>query len=295
MLAVLSPAKKLAQTKELLSGRFLSTLINENPSLFTQPPLMKEASILANILKKKSAQDLASLMSISEKLAILNHSRWQVWKPTQKQVDLSKNQTFFPAGHLFQGDVYQGMDLQTLSIAEVKKLNRLVFILSGLYGALRPLDLIMPYRLEMGTELKTAKGKNLITFWEDQVAKLIHKNLKEVSRSKVLLNLASEEYFSVIKIHIPTDTPIIQPMFYDRVKGKYQMVSFYAKKARGLMARYLAKTWSSSKTKSISSSIAYLKEFTLERYYFSEEATKNYTQQKNKSANTHYLVFYRDH
>ena len=172
-------------------------------------------------------------MNISDKLALLNHERFQSFassfsKKNSRQAILA-----------FTGDVYQGMNLSEWSASDFARAQENVRILSGLYGVLRPLDLIQPYRLEMGTSLANARGKNLYQFWGDRITGLLNKDL-EKSNSSVVVNLASNEYFSAV-IPSKLNGQLISPVFKDEKKGKYKIVSFYAKKARGMMANYIVK------------------------------------------------------
>tara|TARA_B100001564_G_C20500539_1_gene605962 strand:- start:285 stop:926 length:642 start_codon:yes stop_codon:yes gene_type:complete len=172
-------------------------------------------------------------MNISDKLALLNHERFQSFassfsKKNSRQAILA-----------FTGDVYQGMNLSEWSAGDFTTAQENIRILSGLYGVLRPLDLMQPYRLEMGTSLVNARGKNLYQFWGDRITGLLNKDL-EKSNSNVVVNLASNEYFSAV---IPSglNGQVISPVFKDEKKGKYKIISFYAKKARGMMADYIVK------------------------------------------------------
>ncbi len=172
-------------------------------------------------------------MNISDKLALLNHERFQSFassfsKKNSRQAILA-----------FTGDVYQGMNLSEWSAGDFTTAQENIRILSGLYGVLRPLDLMQPYRLEMGTTLVNARGKNLYQFWGDRITGLLNKDL-EKSNSNVVVNLASNEYFSAV---IPSglNGQVISPVFKDEKKGKYKIISFYAKKARGMMADYIVK------------------------------------------------------
>jgi cytoplasmic iron level regulating protein YaaA (DUF328/UPF0246 family) len=184
-------------------------------------------------LKALSSREVGSLMNISDKLALLNHERFQSFaasftKKNSRQAILA-----------FTGDVYQGMNLSEWSEGDFATAQENVRILSGLYGVLRPLDLMQPYRLEMGTSLANARGKNLYQFWGDRITDLLNKDLKN-SKSDLVVNLASNEYFSAV-IPSKLDGQVISPVFKDEKKGKYKIISFYAKKARGMMADYIVK------------------------------------------------------
>jgi cytoplasmic iron level regulating protein YaaA (DUF328/UPF0246 family) len=184
-------------------------------------------------LKALSSREVGSLMNISDKLALLNHERFQSFaasftKKNSRQAILA-----------FTGDVYQGMNLSEWSAGDFATAQENIRILSGLYGLLRPLDMMQPYRLEMGTSLANARGKNLYQFWGDRITDLLNKDLKK-SKSDLVVNLASNEYFSAV-IPSKLDGQVISPVFKDEKKGKYKIISFYAKKARGMMADYIVK------------------------------------------------------
>jgi cytoplasmic iron level regulating protein YaaA (DUF328/UPF0246 family) len=219
MLIVLSPAKSLDYTTPVKV---------KTPSL---PEFVSESAKLIADLKKLAPQDIAKLMGLSDQLAALNVGRYRDWSK-KFTADNSK-----PAIYAFDGDVYDGFDVKTLDSKAVAFAQDHIRILSGLYGALRPLDLMQPYRLEMGTPLKTAKGKDLCAFWGTKVTDAL-KEVLEKQKKPVLLNLASEEYFKVLQ---PKELgcPVISPVFQDGKDGKYKIISFYAKRARGLMARYV--------------------------------------------------------
>ena len=219
MIIVLSPAKTL-------DYEFDNDTNNSVPSFLSQ------SSKLIGQLKKKEPKDIASLMGLSDKLATLNYDRYQSWTASKKASDDSK-----PALLVFKGDVYQGLQAEDLSKKEMNFAQKHIRILSGLYGILRPLDLMKPYRLEMGTKLETAQGKNLYEFWGDKIQKNVLDELKN-QKSDLLINLASKEYFSVLG-KVPQDVNVISPAFKDYKNGKYKIISFYAKKARGLMARWI--------------------------------------------------------
>ena len=196
------------------------------------PAFLSQSSKLINNLKTKEPKDIASLMGLSDKLAALNFDRYQSWSPAKKVSADSK-----PSMLVFKGDVYQGLQAEDLNNAEMKFAQKHIRILSGLYGILRPLDLMKPYRLEMGTKLETSEGKNLYEFWGDKVQKNVLNELK-VQRSDLLINLASKEYFTVLG-KLPEDINVVTPTFKDYKNGNYKIISFYAKKARGLMAKWI--------------------------------------------------------
>ena len=219
MIIVLSPAKTL-------DYEFESTHDHSVPAFLSQ------SSKLINNLKTKEPKDIASLMGLSDKLATLNFDRYQSWSPSKKVSTDSK-----PSMLVFKGDVYQGLRAEDLNNSQMKFAQKHIRILSGLYGILRPLDLMKPYRLEMGTKLETSEGKNLYEFWGDKVQKNVLNELKNQS-SDLLINLASKEYFTVLG-KLPEDINVVTPTFKDYKNGNYKIISFYAKKARGLMTRWI--------------------------------------------------------
>ncbi len=219
MLAVVSPAKKLDINP-----------INRTLDL-TQPALLDQASALAGTAKRLRPSDLQSLMGISEKLADLNHDRFQQFStpftPTNSK----------PAVLTFNGDTYTGFDAPTLTDSDLEWAQDHIAILSGLYGLLRPLDLIQPYRLEMGTKLETSKGRNLYEFWGDQITDQINERMKEHS-NRTLINLASNEYFKSVR-GPSLQGDVVTPAFKEIRDGQPKMISFMAKRARGMMARFI--------------------------------------------------------
>lgn len=180
-------------------------------------------------MKHKSSADLEELMSISSKLADLNAQRFQDWKADYSEDDARA------AVLAFKGDVYQGLNVEEWSKADFAEAQKSVRILSGLYGILRPLDLMLPYRLEMGTKLENKHGANLYKFWGSELTDSLNKELS--GEKDAVINLASNEYFSAVK---PKDliAPVITPVFKDWKNDKYKIISFYAKKARGTMAAW---------------------------------------------------------
>jgi hypothetical protein len=208
--------------------------INENAikiSDTTIPIFQKESSKIVNILKKKKSKDLQELMSISQDIADLNVNRFKKWKKSD-----SEDEKLIQAGPAFIGEVYRGLDIVTLSEEEIVKANQKIRILSGLYGVLKPSDLIYPYRLEMGTRFSPIEEQsNLYQYWNDKVAKCI---TKELSKGEIIVNLASQEYFKVIGQN-KMKNRIITPIFKEFKNGKFSIVMMYAKHARGAMARYL--------------------------------------------------------
>ena len=219
MLIVLSPAKSLD---------YKTPVMVKEPTL---PEFVSESAKLIADLKKLAPQDVAKLMGLSDQLAVLNVGRYRDWS---KKFTESNSK---PAIYAFDGDVYDGFDVKTLNAKAVHFAQDHIRILSGLYGALRPLDLMQAYRLEMGTAFKNARGKDLYAFWGSRVTDSLKKIL-EKEKKPVLLNLASEEYFKVLQAK-DLDCPVIAPVFQDAKDGKYKIISFYAKRARGLMARYV--------------------------------------------------------
>ena len=195
----------------------------------SQPKFLKQAEIINSVLKEKSPSDLKNLQNISEKLADLNWTR-------NNEFNLEhNNNNSRPALFAFNGDVYDGIDAKSLTVDKVNTLQNQLRILSGLYGMLKPLDLIQPYRLEMGTKLTVNGSKNLYDFWADSITKEL---INELEKDSLILNLASNEYFNAINNKI-IDCNIISPVFKDFKNGNFKIISFYAKKARGLMVRYI--------------------------------------------------------
>ena len=219
MLIVLSPAKSLD---------YKTPAKVKAPTL---PEFVSESAKLIADLKKLSPQEVANLMGLSDQLAALNVGRYRDW--SKKFTEENSK----PAIYAFDGDVYDGFDVKTLDAKAIAFAQDHIRILSGLYGALRPLDLMQPYRLEMGTAFKNARGKDLYAFWGERVTHSL-KQVLEQQKKPVLLNLASEEYFKVLQAK-NLDCPVISPIFQDGKDGKYKIISFYAKRARGLMARYV--------------------------------------------------------
>ena len=215
MLVVISPAKKLDYSSSI-----------EAPEL-SQPALLDHAEELSIGLKALAPQNVSSLMHLSDKLGALNYERFQEWQTPF-------NETNARAAVLaFKGDVYQGLDADSMSAEDLHWAQDHLRILSGLYGVLRPLDLMQAYRLEMGTKFANQRGKDLYQFWGD----VITAELNRVE-SSVLVNLASNEYFKSVRKK-DVNARIVTPVFMDKKDDKYKIISFYAKKARGLMSRYI--------------------------------------------------------
>jgi len=227
-------------------------------SLHTQPRFLEQSKKLNKKLKTLSKKNISELMKISEALSALNYDRNQTWK-TPFSPDNAKQ-----AIYSFTGEVFRGIDVHTLEEEKIPLLQDRLRILSGLYGILKPLDLIQPYRLEMGTKLPVGNTKNLYKFWDDTVAKSLNDELKD---GELLVNLASTEYFKVLPKKV-LKVPMITPVFKDFKNGEYKTVMTFAKKARGLMVRYII----DNNIKTIDG----LKNFNKESYRFSEEmSTKN--------------------
>ncbi len=218
MLIVLSPAKSLDYTSPI-------------PALpVTRPRFIQQSAELIDILRRKSPVELSKLMDISDKLAVLNANRYAAWS-LEFTPDNSR-----PAILAFNGDVYEGLDASHLQPKDLEWAQNHIAMLSGLYGVLRPLDLMQPYRLEMGTRLANPKGKDLYAYWGSGIAQTLREQLKD-HEHRVLVNLASDEYFGAVDTKV-FGLPVIQPVFQDGENGKFKIISFYAKRARGLMARY---------------------------------------------------------
>ena len=222
MKIVISPAKTLDYESEVPTQDH------------TVPIFLKEAKQIHKILKNQKPADLAELMDISVKLADLN------WQRNQSKGFGGKmpNEHSRQAAFAFKGDVYIGMDAYTIDSKKIDVLQDRLRILSGLYGLLKPLDLIQPYRLEMGTKLEVGDNHNLYEFWKDNVTKALNRELK---KKELFINLASNEYFSAIDT-AKLKVPVITPEFRDYKDGKLKMISFFAKKARGMMVRYIIDT-----------------------------------------------------
>jgi cytoplasmic iron level regulating protein YaaA (DUF328/UPF0246 family) len=219
MIIVLSPAKTLD---------YESPYVDVATSL---PQFIPQAEILANKLRRMSVKRLGSMMSISPALAALNSARFKDWQ-TEFTDDNSR-----PALFAFKGDVYLGLDAATLSADELQYAQEHLRVLSGLYGVLRPLDRMQPYRLEMGRKLPVRSAKNLYQFWDGQITEAINSDLA-AAESEILVNLASNEYFNAIKPK-QLNATVLTPVFKDWKNGTYKIISFFAKKARGLMARHI--------------------------------------------------------
>jgi uncharacterized protein len=244
MKIVISPAKSLDYTTALPTQRF------------TEPQFLDKANTIQKTLKKKKPKDLMELMDISEKLADLNWQRNQDWALPFTPENAR------PAVYAFNGDVYTGLDAYTIPTDKLDDLQDQLRILSGLYGILRPLDLMQEYRLEMGTSIAIGTKKNLYEFWKKTITDALN---KELTKDELFINLASNEYFSAVDTKA-LKVPVITPEFKDYKDGKLKMISFFAKKARGLMVRYIIDT--NAKT------IEDLKGFNYEGYAFDANLSK---------------------
>jgi len=245
MLVLISPAKTLDYESSLPTDQH------------TQARLLEHSQELIEVASKLSATEISSLMSVSEKIANLNVERFRDWQP---EFDLSNaRQAIFA----FKGDVYTGLDAYNLKDHDISYAQEHLRMLSGLYGLLRPLDLMMPYRLEMGTKLANSRGHNLYEFWGHTITELINYDLA-AANSELLVNIASDEYYKSVK-ESKIQAEIIKPVFLDQKNGKYKVISFYAKKARGLMARFIIENQIDR--------VEDLKGFNTEGYYFDAESS----------------------
>ena len=218
MLFLLSPAKSLDYDTPA------------QVSTHTQPLFTRQSAALIDILKTKSPQDISGLMKLSDALSGLNVARYQAW--SKKFTTENSKQSVLA----FNGDVYEGLNAKTLKAAQLDWAQAHLCILSGLYGVLRPLDLMQPYRLEMGTALRTEKGSNLYQFWGSQISHYLNERAA-AQTTPVIVNLASEEYFKVVDL-TTLKARVVSCVFEDYKNGDYKIISFHAKRARGLMVRY---------------------------------------------------------
>ncbi len=246
MLAVISPAKRLD---------FKSTATTAKHSL---PVFLAESKQLIKVLRQKSPAEIAELMNLSTDLADLSYERYGQWQ-TPFTPENAKQ-----AALAFKGDVYLGLDAATMNERDWAWTQKHLRILSGLYGVLKPLDLIQAYRLEMGTKLSNPRGDDLYTFWGKRLTSALNEAITE-QRQPVLVNLASNEYFQSVD-ETTIDARIITPTFKDLKNGRYKFLSFYAKKARGLMTRYIIDNRVST--------LKGLKDFDVAGYYFSESQSR---------------------
>lgn len=222
MLFVVSPAKNLDYETPAVTD------------VASQPRMLDDAELLVKRARELSPQELGSLMKISDKLAGLNAARFSEWQ-RPFTADNAKQAMF-----AFNGDVYSGLDANTLSTEAFEYAQAHMRILSGLYGVLRPLDLMQAYRLEMGSKLSNSRGKDLYEFWGDKVTAQLNADMQQ-NGDTLLLNLASNEYFKTVK-PAKLNATLITPVFKDTKNGQLKVISFYAKKARGMMARYILET-----------------------------------------------------
>ncbi|MBB3305815.1 MULTISPECIES: peroxide stress protein YaaA [unclassified Enterobacter] len=247
MLMVISPAKTLDYESPLATQRF------------TQPALLEKSHQLIDVARDLSPSQISSLMGISDKLAHLNADRFNQWQPP---LSLENARQAILA---FKGDVYTGLQAETFSDNDFDFAQQHLRMLSGLYGLLRPLDLMQPYRLEMGIKLANPAGKDLYGFWGDLLTAKLNEAIAEQG-DDVLINLASDEYFKAIKPK-KLNAELIKPVFLDEKNGKFKVISFYAKKARGLMSRYVIQN---RLTKP-----AQLKKFDVDGYFFDSAESKD--------------------
>jgi len=251
---LLSPAKTLDYETDF------GTIDHSEPAFLTQ-----SASLIKE-LKNYSSQDIGKLMSLSEKLSDLNQQRFQTWKKSHKMSSSCRQAIL-----AFKGDVYQGLDVSSWKTSDFKTAQQSLRILSGLYGILKPLDLMYPYRLEMGTKLKTKNADNLYQFWGSKITDYLN---EELTNNDTIVNLASNEYFSSVKT-ADLKAPVLTPVFRDYKNGKYKIIAFYAKKARGMMASWAIKNKIENKND--------LSKFSEAGYYFDA-----------KSSNEKEFIFLRD-
>lgn len=246
MLMVISPAKTLDYTTPLATQRY------------TQPALLEKSQELVAVARQLSPAALASLMSISDKLALLNAERFNDWHPQFTPENARQ------AILAFKGDVYTGLQAERFSEADFDFAQQHLRMLSGLYGVLRPLDLMQPYRLEMGTKLENPAGKDLYSFWGETLTQTLNAALA-AQGDNLLINLASDEYFRAVQPK-KINGRIIKPVFLDEKNGKFKVISFYAKKARGLMCRYIIENRLSDAQQ--------LTEFDREGYFFDAASSR---------------------
>ena len=228
---------------------------NVETSISSKPIFADQALKINNTIKNLSAPDLSSLMKISPKLSELNWSRNQEFQ----KIDSKEKEAIFA----FNGDVYDGIDANTINISNHEKLQNSLRILSGLYGILKPFDKIKAYRLEMGTKISINGSKNLYDFWKENVTNSL---VNEANENEIIVNLSSNEYFSVIDKSLISNT-IVNPQFKDFKNGKLKIISFYAKKARGLMTRFLIDNDINS--------LSDIESFNSSGYMFSQNETSN--------------------
>ena len=220
MLTIISPAKTLDfEVRDVANS--------------TQPEFIGEAEFLAGILKKYSPDELSKLLDVSSKLAELNANRYAEWS---KKAHAEKAKA---ALLVYKGDVYQGLKAEDFTDQDLDFAQQHLRVISGLYGALRPLDLILPYRLDMGASLAPGKAGNLYEYWTEKITAHLAKAMK-AAKSNILINLASEEYFRAVDSG-KLNAEVITPVFKDYKNGQYKIISFFAKKARGMMSRFIVR------------------------------------------------------
>jgi uncharacterized protein len=244
MKIVISPAKTLDYETKLPTTRG------------TQPQFLETTATVNRKLARLSKKEISELMNISDKLADLNHERYQKFEEAHDKTNSR------PAVYAFAGDVFVGLEAYTIPVEKLDLLQDSLRILSGFYGVLRPLDLIQPYRLEMGTPIGIGRKKNLYELWQEKVTESLN---KEMEKDELFVNLASQEYFKAVDAK-KLEAPIVTPVFKDLKNGKLKIISFFAKKARGSMVRYIIDTGASS--------IEDLKGFDYDGYRYSEEESK---------------------
>lgn len=230
MLIVVSPAKSLDYESRLATKKF------------SQPELLDESERLISVMAKKSPDEISSLMGVSDALGELNFARFQEWERPFTRANAR------PALLAFNGDVYMGMDApNSFSERDFTHAQKTLRILSGLYGVLRPLDLMQPYRLEMGTNLATERGKDLYSFWGNSITENLNHAVEASPGAKVLVNLASNEYYGAVRPeHL--DAPVVAPKFLDaKGEGEPKIISFFAKRARGVMSAWIIRNRISSR------------------------------------------------
>ena len=246
MIIILSPAKSLYDHSPIQFEKF------------TESEFIQEAEKIVAVMKKKKPVQLAHLMDISPKLAALNFQRYQEWTSTYTP------ENSWQAIFMFNGTVYQGMKADTFSAVNLETAQQKLRILSGVYGLLKPLDRIQPYRLEMGTNISVSRKKNLYEFWKAKITAKLNQELAQ-SDQKILVNLASNEYFSVVDTK-KLKARIITPSFKEEKDGQYRMVSIFVKRARGLMSRFIIMNNINDPEE--------IKAFDLEGYYFNNQLSK---------------------
>jgi uncharacterized protein len=244
MKIVISPAKSLNFEKQLPTEQF------------SESAFLKQSRQVHKVLKQKSPKELSELMDISDKLADLNWQRNKDWKTPFTPENAR------PSIFAFDGDVYTGLDAYTIPNGKLETLQDKLRILSGLYGLLKPLDLMQAYRLEMGTKLPIGESKSLYEFWKPIITEALN---KELEKGELFVNLASNEYFSAVDVKA-LKVPVITPEFKDYKNGKLKIISFFAKKARGMMVRYIIDTNAET--------IDDLKGFNYEGYQFDANLSK---------------------